>query len=224
MPAAQPTEAESQAEQERKYYDNPRPEMLGFIPPAARTLLDVGCGRGAFAANLKRALGATVWGIELNPDAARIAATRLDRVIERDITSALPELPDAFFDCIVFNDVLEHLADPYSVVSAVARLLAPRGVVVASLPNVRHYPTAWDLFWNGRWEYRDWGILDRTHLRFFTERSVAALFEERGYRVAVRGINGPTSPFGRFCTRLLPPRFRDIQFMQFAVVAEHKGP
>src|SRR5437868_10634770 len=134
MPSAPPDETDAERQQ-RKYYDNARPEMLGFIPPRTRRLLDVGCGRGAFAANVKRALGATVWGIELNPDAARIAATRLDRVIERDIAGALPELPDASFDCIVFNDVLEHLHDPYSVVADVARLLAPGGVVVASLPN-----------------------------------------------------------------------------------------
>jgi SAM-dependent methyltransferase len=218
-----PPQETAAEELQRHYYDNPRPEMMRYVPAGTRTILDVGCGRGAFAAAVKQALGATAWGIEREPAAARIAATRLDRLIERDISAALPELPAAFFDCISFNDVLEHLPDPYSVVAEVGRLLTPRGVVVASLPNVRHWPVALDLVWRGRWDYQDWGVLDRTHLRFFTRRTMVALFEERGFHAELHGINGPPSRVGRLAARLLPPRFQDMQFQQFAVVATPKG-
>jgi 2-polyprenyl-3-methyl-5-hydroxy-6-metoxy-1,4-benzoquinol methylase len=221
MHAAPPESAADKLQ--RLYYDNPRPEMQPFVPAATRTLLDVGCAKGAFGAAVKAARGATVWGIEREPAAARVAVTRLDRLIERDISAALPELPDAYFDCIACNDVLEHLDDPYSVVAAMPRLLTPRGVVIASLPNVRYWQVALDLVWRGRWQYQDWGVLDKTHLRFFTPRTMVALFEERGFVVALHGINGPPSRLGQLAARLLPPRFRDMQFPQFAVVATRKG-
>src|SRR4051812_44386133 len=98
---------------QRGYYGNRRPEMLPFVPKTTRTHLDVGCGRGAFGSNVKESLGATVWGVELFPDAARIATARLDKVLNADIGVALQTLPAGYFDCVSFNDVLEHLVDPY---------------------------------------------------------------------------------------------------------------
>ncbi len=219
-PAAPPVSAEWKL---RGYYGNRRDEMLPFIPRGTRTLLDVGCGRGAFGSNVKGALGATVWGVELNADAARIAAARIDRVLQADINVALAELPAGHFDCVTFNDVLEHLVDPYSVVERIKRLLTPAGAVVASLPNVRHFPVAWELFWNGRWDYGDAGVLDRTHLRFFTRASMRELFAARGYAVELHGITAPTTRLGRWAGRLAPARFADMQYMQFAVVAKPKG-
>jgi 2-polyprenyl-3-methyl-5-hydroxy-6-metoxy-1,4-benzoquinol methylase len=206
--------------QAQEYYGKRRDEMLAFVPRTTRTLLDVGCGRGAFGSNVKEKLGARVWGIEIVAEAARIARARLDNVIAADIGEAMASLPPAHFDCVTFNDVLEHLVDPYSVVEGVKRLLTPNGVIVASLPNVRYFPVAWDLLWGGRWEYQDWGVLDRTHLRFFTLSTVRELFEDRGYSVQVQGINPPRSPLGRVAAMLAPPRFRDMQYIQFAIVAK----
>jgi 2-polyprenyl-3-methyl-5-hydroxy-6-metoxy-1,4-benzoquinol methylase len=203
----------------RGYYGNRRDEMLPFVPHTTRTLLDIGCGRGAFGSNVKEKLGATVWGVEIVPEAARIAQARLDRVLRADIGTALETLPARHFDCVTFNDVLEHLVDPYSVIAGVGRLLTRGGIVVASLPNVRHFPVAWDLIWKARWDYKDCGVLDRTHLRFFTPSSMRSLFEERGYGVELTGINPPRSKLGRLAARLAPPRFKDMQFLQFAVVA-----
>ena len=218
-----PPEIPGDDHKQRAYFDNPRDEMLAFIPAATRTLLDVGCGRGAFASNIKHKRGVEAWGIELNPQAAKVATTRLDRVLQGDIMTLMPTLPAARFDCVVFNDVLEHLVDPYAVVTEARRLLSPSGVVVASLPNVRYWQVALDLLWRGKFDYADSGVLDRTHLRFFTKRSIASLFEERGYRVTLHGINGPRTPARRLVARLAPPRFRDMQYMQYAVIAEHEG-
>lgn len=217
-PPASPTRDERTI---RTYYGSRRNEMLPFVPPTTRTLLDIGCGRGAFGSNIKNKLGATVWGVEIVPEAARIAMARLDHVVQADIGQALETLPAGHFDCVTFNDVLEHLVDPYSVVAKVKRVLAPGGVVVASLPNVRYLPVAWDLVWHGRWEYQDCGILDRTHLRFFTLPSMRSLFEERGYQVTLTGINPVhlASSLARLVMRLAPPRFRDMQFLQYAIVA-----
>lgn len=210
---------------QRSYYGNRRSEMLPFLPRSPRLLLDVGCGRGAFGSNVKQTLGCRVWGIELNRDAARLATARLDRVINADMHVAFAQLPAGHFDCIVFNDILEHLTDPYTAIVNAKRLLGPGGVVVASLPNVRHAPVVWDLLWRGRWDYADAGVLDRTHLRFFTKVTVRALFENHGYRVhRLEGINSMVeSRLARLAVRVAPPRFRDMQFMQFAVVAEPRG-
>lgn len=222
--AEPPVEGPTAEDKERCYYGNRRHEILPFLPPTVRKLLDVGCGRGAFASNVKAQLGCQVWGVELNPHAARVAAARLDRVVQADVRVAFAELPAASFDCITFNDVLEHLPEPGEVIRSARRLLAPGGVVVASIPNVRHVSVVLDLFLRGRWEYADNGILDRTHLRFFTASSIRALFDEHGYRVrTLQGINRSLkTKAGGLAARLLPPRFRDMQYLQFAVVAEPK--
>lgn len=164
------------------YADAGRHEMLTFVPEAATTVLDVGCWRGGFGAALKAARPhVVVTGIEPFPDAAGQAATRLDRVIVGLYPEVLPA--GERFDCIVFNDVLEHMADPWETLKVTSGRLNPGGRIVASLPNVRHWNVVWSLLRAGTWTYREEGILDRTHLRFFTRSSMVDLFASCGYRV-----------------------------------------
>jgi 2-polyprenyl-3-methyl-5-hydroxy-6-metoxy-1,4-benzoquinol methylase len=112
-------------------------------------------------------------------------------VVEGTYPDDLPS--DHELDCVVFNDVLEHVADPWAVLTGTVCRLSTSGAVFASIPNVRHYRVLWDLGIRGRWEYRDTGILDRTHLRFFTESSIRALFETSGYRIeSLTPISLPT--------------------------------
>jgi ubiquinone/menaquinone biosynthesis C-methylase UbiE len=208
----------------RGYYGNRRVEMLTFVPPSTRTLLDVGCGHGAFGATAKRTLGIKVWGIELNHDAARVAQVRLDHVIEADIHEAFATLPAQKFECVTFNDILEHLVEPARALVDVKRVLAPGGVVLASLPNVRYRPVLWDLVWRGTWDYADAGVLDRTHLRFFTKSDMVQLFGECGYDVHQQvGIHPEPGRLRRLASHLLPPRFADTHFLQFAIVARPRG-
>jgi 2-polyprenyl-3-methyl-5-hydroxy-6-metoxy-1,4-benzoquinol methylase len=218
-PIEQPAYSDDQ--KERGYYGSRRTEMLPFLPPSTRLLLDVGCGRGAFGATVKRILGARVWGIELNHEAARVATVRLDRVIEGDLHQAFATLPAGQFDCVTFNDILEHLVEPQLALTNVKRVLAPGGVVVASLPNIRYFPVLWDLLWRGNWEYGDRGVLDKTHLRFFAQQDMRLLFENCGYHVEqLVGINALQDRLKRWAGHLLPARFADIQYMQFAIVAK----
>ena len=120
------------------YYAKARTEMLAFIPADAKKVLDVGCAEGVFSSLVKETFGAEVWGIELDTAAAACAQKHLDTVLVGDITALMEKLPDAYFDCIVCNDVLEHLVDPYTAVSALKGKLSAMGVLVFSLPNVRH--------------------------------------------------------------------------------------
>jgi len=163
------------------YGDWERTEVVPFVPSAARSVLDVGCSFGAFGMSLKRDRpGIEVWGVEPNRGAASVAENRLDVVVNGSFPQ---DVPDRQFDCVVFNDVLEHLDDPWSALRRARRYLTPGGRLVASIPNVRHFSVLVPLLTQGRWTYRDTGILDRTHLRFFTRSTMIELFESTGWCV-----------------------------------------
>ncbi len=208
-----------------EYYGHPRREMGPFVPVSARRLLDVGCGAGAFAAGLKQSRAGSdgdleIWGVEMCPEAAKLAAEVMDKILAGDFFSALPELPEGHFDCIVLNDVLEHMVHPDELLRRIKPLLAPGAVVVASIPNVRHFFTVMNLAARGRWDYTDEGILDRTHLRFFTRRSMKQMFQDTGYRVdTMQGINATGSLKFKLVNLLTFGRWSDMKFLQFAVVA-----
>jgi methionine biosynthesis protein MetW len=162
-------------------YENPRPEVQEVVPPHARRILDLGCSSGALGAALKQRQGAEVVGIEADSDYAAAAERRLDAVVRAD----LEELFDGStsselgrFDCLVAADVLEHLRDPWRVLSAAVELLEPGGAAVVSLPNVRYWETFFELGVRGRWPRRDEGIFDRTHLRWFTLADAEALLRD----------------------------------------------
>lgn len=153
---------------------------LAMIPRGAR-VLDVGCGIGDFSARVRDSLGATVTGIE--PDAARAAESRRRGLtVSEQVLEAQPEGAMGPFDVVLYMDVLEHLADPGAELRAARRVLAPGGAVIASIPNVAHWSVRMDLL-RGRFDYARYGIMDATHLRWFTARTVRTLFESAGLRV-----------------------------------------
>jgi 2-polyprenyl-3-methyl-5-hydroxy-6-metoxy-1,4-benzoquinol methylase len=207
------------------YYAEQRPEMLRFVPESARRVLDVGCAGGLFGAALKQERSIEVWGVEPVAAAAEAARDRLDRVVARPIEEALADLPVAHFDAVTFTDVLEHLIDPWAILRATAPLLAPGGVVVASVPNVRFFRNLAMLLFDGDWRYTESGPLDRTHLRFFTRKSMERLFTESGYAVErIEGINRTRSLRPFFWNLLFLGRMTDIRFLQFVLVARPVTP
>ncbi len=209
------------------YYGHPRREMAPFVPADAARVLDVGCGAGAFAATLRAArAGRTleIWGVELSAEAAARAGSVCDRVLVGDAVARVGELPDAHFDCVVMNDVLEHLAEPRLLLREARRVLRPGGALVASLPNVRYFFNVVDLVVHGRWDYVDEGILDRTHLRFFTRGSLGAMLREEGFAVdRMQGINPTGSLKFALVNTLTLGRWSDMRWLQFAVVARPRG-
>jgi len=207
------------------YYSQTRPEMLRFIPASTERLLDIGCSEGRFGAAVKAALpNCETWGVEANETAAAEAATRNDRVLT-GLIGEVEGLPDAYFDVVTMNDVLEHI--PYSepALAIVRRLLRPGGRLVLSLPNVRYYLNVRDLVFRQDWEYQDFGILDRTHFRFFTQKSAVRLLTQNGYRVIEQaGLNPPRLKLHyRALFALAPGLFEGMRYPQFAVVAEPAG-
>lgn len=149
--------------------DLPNPDLLSRIPLAARIVLDVGCRRGALGRAYRR-LNPRVrlLGIEKDIGAAEEAARHLDDVVAADVEEeTLPFEVGAGLDCIVYGDVLEHLRDPWAVLAAHKRALAPDGTMLICVPNVEHWSFALRLL-RGDWEYEPSGLLDATHLRWFT--------------------------------------------------------
>ena len=201
------------------YYTASRPEMMKYIPREARRILDAGCGEGLFGRQLKGAGAAEVWGIELDRVAAERAALHLDRVLTGDVARLLSQLPDGYFDCIVFNDVLEHMADPYHVLQAVKEKLQPDGVIVSCIPNVRYILNLRDLLAKKEWRYADGGILDKTHLRFFTEKSLIETFNTLGYDILkMEGLRPLRAWKFTLLNAVFCGQLSDTQYLQFASV------
>jgi len=218
------------ASKPEEYFECPRSEMLEYVPSLCRRMLDVGCGTGIFGASIRKRIGTEVWGVESNAGSIQKAEQNIDKVFHGYFGSEL-ELPSGYFDCIVFNDVLEHMLDPASTLVLARALLSSGGCVVASIPNVRQFPTVWKLVIRGEWEYQECGILDKTHLRFFTRRSIMRLFQGAGF--AVQRIDG-ISPFvshGGSGDEVLWRHYslfswlpithiKDMSYQQFAIVAK----
>ena len=205
------------------YYDNVRYEMLKYLPKKAKKIIDIGCGNGAFATIVKEKNDAEVWGIELMEDEAKVAESVLHKVFTGPCEKFIEDLPNNYFDVIYFNDVLEHLADPYSVLDILKSKLAKGGVVISSIPNVRFYRTFSKVVFAKDWKYDEFGIMDKTHLRFFTGKSIRRMYEDLGYEILIHepiNITKSLKPI-LFNIPLLFTHM-DIRNLQYATVATVK--
>ena len=171
------------------YFDHLNQDLLERLPPASRRVLDIGCGSGALARAYRlRNPGADYTGVELDPGAAKRALAHCSRVAQADVEGAacleaLERLGRAApWDLLVFGDVLEHLRDPLRVLAMLRQWASPGAACVACIPNVGHVSLVHQLL-RARWDYQDDGLLDRTHLRFFTQPTMLALFRQAGWTV-----------------------------------------
>ncbi|NNC69991.1 MAG: class I SAM-dependent methyltransferase [Flavobacteriaceae bacterium] len=207
----------------KEYYSNDRQEMLNYLPKDAKKILDIGCSNGSFATTVKEKNSAEVWGIEFMDQEAKKAEQTLDKVFSGPCEDFLDELPDDYFDVVYCNDVLEHLVDPYLVLKKIKKKLAKGGVVISSIPNIRFHSVLIPLIFNKKFEYQNFGVMDKTHLRFFTKKSIRNMYENLGYEILIHeGINRTGSI--RPILYNIPLLFlaNDIRYPQFATVAEIK--
>jgi 2-polyprenyl-3-methyl-5-hydroxy-6-metoxy-1,4-benzoquinol methylase len=162
-----------------------------------------------------------VWGIEVDEEVVQEAEKSIDRILVGTIEDQLKHLPVEYFDCIVYNDVLEHLVDPWGVLKEAKKLLTQNGCVVASIPNMRFYDVLKQLLINKQWRYREAGIMDITHLRFFTINSIRDMFLSAGYKIELlKGINYERMPLFYYLLNLCTLNsFGDLRYVQFACVA-----
>jgi SAM-dependent methyltransferase len=164
-------------------------DLLALMPVTATKLLEVGCSTGALAQAFKKAHGERdYWGIEFDPKAADMARRHCNQVMALDVEGMsdkeLAELSSR--NCWVFGDVLEHLRDPWRLLARIRKVLPADGCVVASIPNAQHWSLQARLS-VGDFRYTDGGLLDRTHLRWFTRVTMLEMFQNAGFRIEAGG-------------------------------------
>ena len=204
------------------YFGNPRRDVAALIPAGVQRVLEIGCGKGMFRSNFSR-LDEYV-GVEPTPAMAAEAATKLDRVHTATYEQASPQLPLNHFDLVVCNDVIEHMVDHDWFLDNIRKHMRPSSALLGSIPNVRFFRTMYGLLIRKTWRYADWGVLDRTHLRFFTESSWRQALLDHNYRIeSMKGLPESFSNHSR--RRRWAERAwiqllgSDSRFMQFAFLA-----
>ena len=208
---------------ESVYFGSVRTDMLAFLPTEYFRVLDIGCNDGTFRQLLNKPN--EYWGIEPFEKAAEIAKTKMDKVLVGFYDKVANEIPDHYFDLIIANDVIEHMENPWEFLQSIKKKMTTNASMILSIPNVRYYSNLKELLYLKDWEYKDFGILDITHLRFFTEKSIVRLLNENGFKIEkMEGIN-----LAKVKKRHLPAYWLlkfiigfDIEFLQFGVRAKIK--
>jgi len=168
-------------EYNNKVYEYTNPDILKYAPSNKR-ILDVGCGTGALGREFKKK-GNVVYGIDISKKSIEIAKKRLDKVIQIDLETEV-DLPfkEESFDLIIFGDVLEHFRDPFSALNNIKKYLKKDGQIIISLPNIANWEIRLKLLF-GKFDYQKEGILDDTHLRFFTLKTAKELIKKAGLKI-----------------------------------------
>lgn len=175
-----------------KYFVEFREEIVPLLPEGQiDRLLDLGCGSGETSGYLK-ATQKVKWacGVEGSPEAAAVARKKLDKIIEGDIERVEFDIELKSVNVILALDILEHLVDPWTVINRLKNLLSSHGSIVVSIPNVRHYSILFPLIFLGDWRYTQEGLLDSTHIRFFTKSTVIQMFEKQGFKLEKYDFTG----------------------------------
>ncbi len=202
-----------------RYYNYIRNDMLEFVPDNAKKILDVGCGAGKFGELLKQNRKCEVWGVEPVSIVADAASKLLDKVICSKFEEPI-DLPEDTFDCVVFNDVLEHIIDPWEAIHLSKKLLKKNSHsrIIASIPNFRYIRNIYEIVIQKDFEYKGEGILDKTHFRFFTKKSIKRFAQDCDVVIdVIEGINRSNSFLYRTVNKLLFNQIDDMGFLQFAV-------
>lgn len=199
--------------------------MLKFVPANCERILEVGCGQGNFGKKLLERQTVEIWGVEPHYE-SYLYASRVYHKVINDLYKKDLDLPLNYFDCIVFNDVLEHIIDPSATLSFTKDFLKKEhgSRVVASIPNFNFIKNLHQIILKGDFKYEDSGTLDKTHLRFFTKKSIKRLFQDSCYEIEIlQGIKPSVHPLFKFINLITMNALEDMKFLQYALVAKLKN-
>lgn len=160
-------------------------ELLSLIPDDAQRVVEIGCMLGAMAQSYRATHPAAEYvGVDIDPDYARAAAQHCTRALAGDIEQLAPEVFDSLFpsDCWIFGDCLEHLRDPWALLRRIRERISPQGCLLTCIPNAQHWTVQWRLA-SGQFRYEDNGLMDRTHIRWFTRITMLEMFQAAGWAV-----------------------------------------
>ena len=203
------------------YYNTARQEIAPLLPQSAERVLEIGCGAGGTLRWLRqRWPNAWLAGADINPKQVELARDCANHVEQCDLDARVPAIPEESIDLLLCLDVLEHLRDPWSTLSRLHRLVKPQGCCIISTPNVRHASVVLPLLFAARWRYQGSGIMDRTHLRFFTRSSACDLAREAGFRIdTVLGLGTEAGKRGHYWNVFTLGLFRDLLTRQYVIRA-----
>lgn len=201
------------------YYHGLRTDMKFAIPESASRVLEIGCGEGNFIHHFDESV--EYWGVEPDMCSAKAAQAKISTVYIGSFDEAFPSLPRSYFDLIICNDVIEHMIDERCFLDNLKELLVDdQSRIIGSVPNVRYVVNVKNFLFGKDWEYVENGILDKTHLRFFTIKSISKLFFSRGFDVEIlQGINEyrPIGMLRRFVSLFMYILFGgDLKYFQIA--------
>ena len=201
----------------------PRVDLIELIPKGTRRILDVGCSVGKTGEMLVEKGFEEIFGVEIDSKAAEQAKPFYKEVIVGDVENDILPFSKSFFDCILYGDVLEHLVNPWRVLMNHKEILSDDGVIICSIPNIRFYRVLKSLFFKGRWDYTPLAILDRTHLRFFTLKTIDDMFRETGFemRKVIKRKSG--SKAMKLINRLVFDSFVDLLVVQYRIIGVKKS-
>lgn len=177
--------AELYEHKNQRYSSRIRWEIISLIPKGDHKVLDIGSGAGCTLRKLK-ALGkaSEIVGIDINQKAAKDSSDHLDRLFIGDVETIDLPYPEKYFDYILLADVLEHLINPRKVLRKSRNLLSDDGYIIATIPNIKHYSILLGLVLFDEFKYTDNGVLDKSHLRFFTKKEIINMFRHEQLEVA----------------------------------------
>ena len=205
------------------YFANARNDIVALLPTGRdAAVLELGCGSGGTGRAVMTAgkAGRDV-GIELSPNAARTAAEALSEVLVGDVHDIDLSAYAGKFDALIISEVLEHLIDPWATTERLAHCLKPGGKVFASSPNIAHWQVVRDLAL-GRFQYQEVGVMDRTHVRWFTPNSYRAMFEAAGVEVESVGPLVPMRPKARIIDKATGGRLSHLFMAQIMLVGSRR--
>ena len=166
--------------------------------------------------------GLDIAGIEIDDETAARGKDFYDALFVGDVEKMELPFQDGYFDCILYGDVLEHLVDPWSLLERHRRLLSDDGVIICSIPNIRHYRILKKLAFRGMWEYAEDGILDCGHLRFFTWTSIISMLEEAGFTPLTTVKRPSGASWLKLLNKALSGRLIPFLVRQYIVVARKR--
>ena len=209
---------------EDAYFEHIRHDVLELLPSNPQRILDVGCGSGYTGEAAKKMTGAEIVGIELDKEATEEAVHRLDYAMQGNLEELSPDtFSEGSFDCILCADVLEHMADPWQALEKLSGWLTDDGVLIASIPNIQHITTVLKILFD-KWEYSDeGGILDRTHLRFFTLHTIKKMFADSGFTITHIEANASKTLKFKIATILSLSLFKPFTIYQYRVIAKKES-
>jgi len=204
-----------------EYYRYTRIELVEMLPTVPERVLEIGCAEGATLEYLKKRGAEYAAGVEISHEASEKAKLKgIDLVLNSDVENDMLPFKANEFDCIILADVLEHLYNPWDTLKKISKCLSDSGYMLISIPNIKHYMILKDLLFKDQWKYEDAGILDDSHIRFFTLKETLKLLDKAGLGVVnIKYVTSSGSKFRRI-NKLCFNKFITFITLQYYILAK----